>query len=129
MASFETDTSTQQSNIISASSGFTTKIKPNLMPSSSSGLYYPSVDNVRIYTNSNDALIIDSNGILYGNGAGLSNLTASYIPNYFASNNIQFYPLISVMNASILTNSNNFQYYPLTSVRLMGNIDQNMLAA
>ena len=71
MASFINDTSAQQSNSILSASSFTTKQKPNLLLSTSSGIYYPSADNFRIYTNSIDALTIDNNGILYGNGAGL----------------------------------------------------------
>ena len=66
---------------------------------------------------------------------GTSNLNASILNNvitppyltsnvYFSniqpyllqSNLIAYYPLNSVMNASILSNSNNYQYYPLNSV-------------
>jgi len=81
MASFITDASTQQTNSITSGSGFTTKTKPSLSLSSSSGLYYPSINNIRLYTNSIDALTIDSNGVLSGNGSGFTNFTSSQIPS------------------------------------------------
>ena len=81
MADFINDTSTQTTSVFTQSSLFTTKTNPNLLLSSSSGLYYPSANNFRIYTNSTDAFTIDSNGILYGNGSGFTNFTASQIPS------------------------------------------------
>ncbi len=71
MADFIIDDSIQTSSVFSQGSIFTTKTNPNLRLSSTAGLFYPSENNFRVYTNSIDALTIDSNQILYGNGAGL----------------------------------------------------------
>ena len=75
MADFTSDTSIQTTSVFSQGSFFTTKSNPNLRLSSSSGIYYPSADNLKIYTNNTDAFTIDNNGVLYGNGAGFTNLS------------------------------------------------------
>jgi hypothetical protein len=54
MAKFENDDSIQTSTV------FSQKTNPNLRLSSTAGLYYPGAYNFRIYTNSIDALTIDS---------------------------------------------------------------------
>ena len=81
MVVFITDTSTQQTNSITTSSGFTTKSKPNITFSPTTGIYYPSADNFRIYTNNTDALTIDNSGILYGNGTGITNVSYTNLTN------------------------------------------------
>ena len=75
MAEFISDNSAQTTSVFSQGNLYTSKTNPNLRLSTSSGIYYPSADNFRIYTNGIDALTIDSNQIIYGNGAGLTNLT------------------------------------------------------
>ena len=85
MVVFISDTSTQQSNVISPLIKFTSMNTPSLVLTSTSGIYIPSLNNVRIFTNKTDAFIIDSNNILYGNGSGFTNFTASQIPSLDAS--------------------------------------------
>ena len=85
MASFVTDDSTQQSNSVTSGFGFTSKTKPSLLLSSSAGLYYPSANTIKLYTSSNDALTIDSNGIISGNGSGLTNFASVQIPSLNAA--------------------------------------------
>lgn len=60
MADFIIDDSIQTTTVFSQGSIFTTKTNPNLRLSSTAGLYYPGAYNFRIYTNSIDALTIDS---------------------------------------------------------------------
>ena len=79
MADFINDDSTQTTSVFSQGNAFTSKTNPNVRLSYTAGIYYPSTDNFRIYTNSIDALTIDSNQIIYGNGAGLTNFTTSQI--------------------------------------------------
>lgn len=79
MADFISDNSAQTTSVFSQGNLYTSKTNPNLRLSTSSGIYYPSINNVRIYTNSIDALTIDSNQIIYGNGGGLTNLTYNNI--------------------------------------------------
>ena len=85
MAEFISDNSTQTTSVFSQGNLYTSKTNPNLRLSTSSGIYYPSINNVRIYTNSIDAVTIDSNQIIYGNGAGLTNFTTSQIPSLDAN--------------------------------------------
>ncbi len=61
MADFISDTSTQTTSTFSQGNIYTSKTNPNLRLSTSSGIYYPSADNFRIYTNSTDALTIYNN--------------------------------------------------------------------
>ena len=64
MAGFISDNSTQTTSVFSKGNLYTSKTNPNLRLSTSSGIYYPSINNVRIYTNSIDALTIDSKLLL-----------------------------------------------------------------
>ena len=102
MAQFINDTSIQTTTVFSQGSPFTSTANPNLRLSSSAGVYYPSTDNFRIFVNSTDALTIDSNGILYGNGTGLTNLTYNNIngkPTNFQSD----------YNSTLINKPTNFQ--------------------
>jgi hypothetical protein len=46
-----------------------------------SGIYNPSQNTIRLFTNNTDALTIDSNQCLYGNGTGLTNIGYSNVIN------------------------------------------------
>ena len=108
MADFIIDDSIQTSTIFSQGSIFTTKTNPNLRLSSTAGLYYPSENNCRVYTNSIDAFTIDNNQILYGNGAGF-NLNYNNISNppnlslYATTATLGSYSTTTQMNSSIST--------------------------
>ena len=109
MADFISDNSIQTSNVFSQGNLYTSKTNPNLRLSTSSGIYYPSINNVRIYTNSIDALTIDSNQIIYGNGAGLTNLNYNNIYNppnlslYATTATLGSYSTTTQMNSSTST--------------------------
>ena len=51
MADFIIDDSIQTSALFSQGSIFTTKTNPNVRLSSTAGVYYPSENNFRVYTN------------------------------------------------------------------------------
>ncbi len=53
-----------------------------------SGLYNPSNNVIKMFTNNIDALTVDSNQCLYGNGTGLTNIGYNNVtnkPNFFPS--------------------------------------------
>jgi len=80
---FNNDNSTQL-NIGSATftPSYTTKTAPNLLLNdSSSGIYNPSLNTMKFFTNNIDAFTIDENQCLYGNATGLTNLGYSNIIN------------------------------------------------
>jgi hypothetical protein len=81
MTVFIQDTSTQTTSVITANQRYTTKAIPNISFNGTSGIYNPAADNIKIFTNNVDALTIDSNQGLYGNGTGLTNLGYSNIIN------------------------------------------------
>ena len=81
MTVFIQDTSTQTTSVITANQRQTTKAIPNISFNGTSGSYNPTADNIKIFTNNVDALTIDSNQGLYGNGTGLTNLGYSNIIN------------------------------------------------
>ena len=72
--SFITDTSTQLNNALTPSDTFSTSATPNINFNSSSGIYNPSANVIKIFTNNTDALTIDANQYLTGNATGLTNL-------------------------------------------------------
>ena len=81
MTVFIQDTSTQTTSVITANQRYTTKAIPNISFNGTSGIYNPAADNIKIFTNNVDALTIDSNQGLYGNGTGLTNIGYSNIIN------------------------------------------------
>ena len=73
---FNNDNSTQL-NIGSATftPSYSSKTAPNLiLNDSSSGIYNPSLNTIKFFTNNIDAFTIDENQCLYGNATGLTNL-------------------------------------------------------
>ena len=88
MTVFIQDTSTQTTSGISSNTYFSTQTIPKINFNGTGGIYNPSIDNIRIFTNNTDALIIDNNQCLYGNGTGLTHLQYNNIdnkPSYFPS--------------------------------------------
>jgi hypothetical protein len=86
MTIFIQDTSTQTTGNITANQRYTTLSTPNISFNGSSGIYNPSLNIVKIFTNNTDALTIDSSQILTGNGGGLTNINYSNVinkPTYF----------------------------------------------
>jgi hypothetical protein len=80
---FNNDNSTQL-NIGSATftPSYSSKTAPNLiLNDSSSGIYNPSLNTIKFFTNNIDAFTIDENQCLYGNATGLTNLGYSNIIN------------------------------------------------
>ena len=74
MTIFIQDTSTQTTSGIASNARYTTQTVPNISFNGTSGIYNPTADNVRIFTNNIDALTIDNNQCLYGNATGLTHL-------------------------------------------------------
>ena len=80
---FNNDNSTQL-NIGSTTftPSYSSKTAPNLiLNDSTSGIYNPSLNTIKFFTNNIDAFTIDENQCLYGNATGLSNLGYSNIIN------------------------------------------------
>ena len=102
MAVFVQDTSTQLTTLITTSTPFyTSQTIPTINFNNSSGIYNPSANTVKIFTNNTDALTIDSNQCLYGNGTGITHLQYTHIDN---TSNLSVYATnIDVNNLS--TNS------------------------
>jgi hypothetical protein len=75
-ASFQTGGS-----LLSYNTFYTTKVKPTIKLNSNSGIYNPSNNVIKIFTNNNDALTIDENQQLSGNATGLTNLNYNAITN------------------------------------------------
>ena len=53
---------------------YTTKTKPNISLNTASGIYNPSNNIVKIFTNNTDALTINESQQLIGSGSGSFNL-------------------------------------------------------
>ena len=79
--SFPSDTSTQLNNPLSISDNYTSATTPNINFNATSGIYNPSANVIKIYTNNIDALTINASQQLSGNGTGLTNLNYSAITN------------------------------------------------
>ena len=80
---FVTDNSSQLGiNSISYTPTYSTLNNPSIVFSDfKSGIYNPSLNTIKIFTNNIDALTIDSNQCLYGNGTGLTNIGYSNVIN------------------------------------------------
>ena len=79
---FINDVSAQTgSSLLSYNTFYTTKVKPTIKLNSNSGIYNPSNNVIKIFTNNNDALTIDENQFLTGNAIGLTNLNYNAITN------------------------------------------------
>ena len=75
--SFITDTSTQLNNSTLTSTfttTYTTSTSPDIIFNVTCGIYNPSQNVIKIFTNNTDALTIDSNQSLYGNATGLTHI-------------------------------------------------------
>ena len=68
-------------SLLSYNTFYTTKVKPTIKLNSNSGLYNPSNNVIKLFTNNNDALTIDENQQLSGNATGLTNLNYNAIAN------------------------------------------------
>ena len=78
--SFTNDTSTQLNNTITQTT-FTTNTSPDIDFNVTSGIYNPSSNTIKIFTNNTDALTIDSNQCLCGNATGLTHIQYTNIDN------------------------------------------------
>ena len=79
---FISDTSAQTNgSTLSYTTYYTTKAKPSIKLNLNSGIYNPSNNIIKIFTNNNDALTIDENQQLSGNATGLTNLNYNAITN------------------------------------------------
>ena len=78
---FITDNSTQNSTLSSYALSYSTKAKPTLKLNSNSGIFNPSDNVFKIFTNNTDALTIDANQYLTGIATGLTNLNYNAISN------------------------------------------------
>jgi len=101
---FNNDNSTQL-NIGTATytPSYSSKTAPNIiLNDGTSGIYNPSINNIRLFTNNIDALTIDSNQCLYGNATGLTNL--GYVNIINKPTNFQ-----SDWNSTVINKPTNFQ--------------------
>jgi hypothetical protein len=80
---FPNDNSTQTGiNSVSYTPTYANVNNPNILFNDlKSGIYNPSQNTIKLFTNNTDALTIDSNQCLYGNATGLTNLGYSNIIN------------------------------------------------
>ena len=79
---FISDTSAQTNgSTLSYTTFYTTKAKPSIKLNLNSGLYNPSNNVINFFTNNNEALTINENQQLSGNGTGLTNLNYNAITN------------------------------------------------
>ena len=78
---FPNDDSTQTGIInVSYTTPYSSITNPNILFNDfKSGIYNPSLNTIRLFTNNTDALTIDSNQCLYGNGTGLTNIGYSNV--------------------------------------------------
>jgi hypothetical protein len=74
--SYPTDTSVQLDyTSVSILPTFSSVTAPTILfNDGTSGIYNPSNNVIKMFTNNIDALTIDSNQCLYGNGTGLTNI-------------------------------------------------------
>jgi hypothetical protein len=77
MSDPSSDTSTQLNNDLYADDNYSSTINFN----ATSGIYNPSANVIKIFTNNIDALTIDENQFLTGNATGLTNLNYNAITN------------------------------------------------
>jgi len=88
--SYPTDTSVQLDyTSVSILPTFSSVTAPTILfNDGTSGIYNPSNNVIKMFTNNIDALTIDSNQCLYGNGTGLTNIGYNNViskPNNFPS--------------------------------------------
>ena len=79
--SYPNDTSTQINNALTTSDNYSSSSAPNINFNSTCGIYNPSANVIEIFTNNTDALTINGNQQLLGNGTGLTNLNYNAILN------------------------------------------------
>ena len=88
MSNFTNENSIQLSYTPSISFSYNTISTPEVNFNGTSGIYNPSNNVIKMFTNNIDALTIDSNQCLYGNGTGLTNIGYNNVinkPNNFPS--------------------------------------------
>ena len=88
MSNFTNDNSIQLSYTPSISFSYNTISTPEVNFNGTSVIYNPSNNVIKMFTNNIDALTIDSNQCLYGNGTGLTNIGYNNVinkPNNFPS--------------------------------------------
>ena len=86
--SYPTDSSTQfDYTTLSILPTFSSVTNPTILfNDGTSGIYNPSNNVIKMFTNNIDALTIDSNQCLYGNGTGLTNIGYNNVigkPSFF----------------------------------------------
>ncbi len=132
--SYPTDTSVQLDyTSVSILPTFSSVTAPTILfNDGTSGIYNPSKNVIKMFTNNIDALTIDSNQCLYGNGTGLSNIGYSNVinkPNFFPSD-----WLSTVSNRPDLTvyatnnNLNSLSTNSILSINNLNILDRTRLA-
>ena len=81
MSNFTNDNSAQLSYTPTVSFSYNTITTPEINFNGTSGIYNPSNNVIKMFTNNIDALTIDSNQCLYGNGTGLTNIGYNNVIN------------------------------------------------
>ena len=101
--SYPTDTSVQLNyTTVTILPTFSSVTTPSILfNDGTSGLYNPSNNVIKMFTNNIDALTIDSNQCLYGNGTGLTNIGYNNVIN--KPTNFQTDWLTTVSNRPDLT--------------------------
>ena len=128
MTVFIEDTSEQSTATISSNPRYTTIASPNTSFNGTTGIYNPSLDTIKIFTNNTDAFTIDNNQCIFGNGTGLTNIGYSNVinkPTYFQSdwnNTISNKPDLTVyatvVNLNSFSTSGQLSIYNLTFFEL-----------
>ena len=103
MSLFITDTSVQSTNTITAASTSTTNPNILLFQDGTSGIYNPSSNVIKIYTNNTDALTVDSSQNIICNGSLITNLNYNNIKSNKPTN------FQSDRNSTIINKPTNFQ--------------------
>ena len=124
--SYPTDTSVQLDyTSVSILPTFSSVTAPTILfNDGTSGIYNPSNNVIKMFTNNIDALTIDSNQCLYGNGTGLTNIGYNNVIN--KPNNFPSDWLTTVSNRPDLTvyaTNNNLNSLSTTSSLLISNLN------
>ena len=122
--SFPYDNSTQLGNIQSLITTYSTNTTPDISFNGTSGIYNPSANNIRLFTNNIDALTIDSNQCLYGNATGLTHLQYSNIdnkPSYFRADYNS--TVINTPNLSLYATNTNLNNLSSNSTLSINNLN------
>ena len=106
-------------SLLSFNTIYTTKPRPSISLNSNSGIYNPSDNVIKFFTNNIDALTINENQVLIGNATGLTNLNYNAILN---KPDISIYATTTSISNLNISTSTLFNNYNTTST-LISNLN------